>query len=212
MPDNLTTALQLVLVTDDLLLRGRDPVAVAVAAVAGGVTAVQLRLKRIGPRHLVALARRLREAVPVPVLVNDRPDVAAAAGVGVHLGPDDLSPELARRALGAGTVIGASVGSPTEVLRAEAADYWGIGPWRPTGTKTDAGPSLGAAGFANLAALASHRPRIAIGGVRVEDVGEIIAAGGTGMAVVSGILSSEDPEAAARRYLDALERALAQST
>lgn len=207
MPDNLTTALGLVLVTDDLLLAGRDPVAVAVAAVAGGVTAVQLRLKQSGPRQLLLLTRRLRDAVPVPVLVNDRADVAAAAGVGVHLGPDDLAPELARLALGPGALIGASVGGPAEVARGLAANYWGIGPWRATGTKGDAGPPLGAEGFGAIATQAGQRPRIAIGGIRPEDVAEIVGAGGTGVAVVSGILGAADVTAAARRYAEALERA-----
>jgi thiamine-phosphate pyrophosphorylase len=204
MPDNLTKALRLVLVTDDRLLADRDPVAVAIAAVAGGVTAVQLRLKDAGPRALVELARRLRQAVPVPVLVNDRPDVAAAAGVGVHLGPDDLLPALARVILPAGTIIGASVGCPAEAPRGMAADYWGIGPWRSTGTKSDAGEPLGAAGFAAVAELAQHRPRVAIGGVRPEDLPAVLAAGGTGVAVISGILGVDDVEAAARRYSEAL--------
>jgi thiamine-phosphate pyrophosphorylase len=203
MPDNLTKALRLVLVTDDRLLADRDPVTTAIAAVAGGVTAVQLRLKHAGPRVLLDLARRLSRSVSVPVLVNDRPDVAAAAGIGVHLGPDDLSPALARVVLPAGAIVGASVGSPAEVARGMAADYWGIGPWRSTGTKSDAGVPLGTEGFAAVAALAGYRPRIAIGGVRPEDLPAIMAAGGTGVAVISGILGADDVEAAARRYSEA---------
>jgi len=200
MPHNLTKALRLVLVTDDRLLAGRDPVALAVAAVAGGVTAVQLRLKHAGPRALVALTRRLRQAVHVPVLVNDRVDVAAAAGAGVHLGPDDLAPALARGILPRNFIIGASVGSADEAARGMAADYWGIGPWRITGTKPDVGAPLGPAAFATVALLAGERPRLAIGGVRPEDVADIMAAGGTGVAVISGILSADDVQAAARRY------------
>jgi thiamine-phosphate pyrophosphorylase len=211
MPDNLTKALRLVLVTDDRLLADRDPVAVAIAAVAGGITAVQLRLKHAGPRALVELARRLRQAVPVPVLVNDRPDLAAAAGVGVHLGPDDLAPALARVILPAGTILGASVGSRAEAPRGMAADYWGVGPWRSTGTKSDAGEPLGAVGFAAIAELAQDRPCVAIGGVRPEDLPAIMAAGGTGVAVISGILGADDVEAAAQRYSDAIDRAVSGS-
>ena len=206
MVDNLTTTLRLMLVTDDVLLAGRDPLTVCRAAVAGGVTAVQLRLKEVGPRVLLEIALRLRDALLVPVLVNDRPDVAAAAGVGVHLGPDDLAPALAREVLGPALLVGASVGSPAEMTRGEAADYWGIGPWRTTGTKGDAGPSLGAAGFAAIARGAGARPRLAIGGVRPEDTADIIEAGGTGVAVISGILGAPDIEAAARRYAVSLER------
>ncbi len=203
MPDNLTQALRLVLVTDDRLMQGRDLVSVAHAAVEGGVTAVQLRLKEIGARRLAELARQLRDSLPVPVLVNDRPDVAAAAGVGVHLGPADMAPRLARLVLGPGHVIGASVGSAAEAERGEAADYWGIGPWRETGTKSDAGAALGEPGFRAVAALAGSRPRVAIGGVRPEDVRRVLAAGGTGVAVVSGILGAADVAAAARRYAEA---------
>ena len=208
MADNLTTTLRLVLVTDDALLDGRDLVALASAAVAGGVTAVELRLKQTNPRVLLETARRLKRSLRVPVLVNDRPDVAAAAGLGVHLGADDLTPALAREVLGAAAVIGASVGSEEEAERGAAADYWGIGPWRTTGTKDDAGPALGAARFTAIARLAGDRPRLAIGGVRPEDLSDIIAAGGTGVAVASGILGATDVEVAARSYAEALKRAL----
>ena len=188
------------LVTDDRLLAGRDPVDLARQAVQGGVTAVQLRLKAMAPRELLALARRLRKAIEVLVIVNDRPDVAAAAGLGVHLGPDDLAVELAKRIMPPGTLIGASVGSADEARGALDADYWGVGPWRVTDTKADAGSSLGAEGFRRIVALSGGRPCLAIGGVRPEDVPAVLAAGGAGVAVVSGILGAADIEAAARRY------------
>src|SRR5262245_36028279 len=135
MAHNLVQHLRLMLVTDDRLLAGRDPVDLARRAVAGGVTSVQLRLKRASARELTDLARRLKAALPVPVLVNDRPDVALAAGCGVHLGPEDLPVALARRILPPPAIIGASVGSDSEAEPARDADYWGVGPWRQTGTK-----------------------------------------------------------------------------
>jgi thiamine-phosphate diphosphorylase len=200
MASNLADALRLMLVTDDTLLGGRDPVAVCAAAVRGGVTAVQLRLKRMPPRDLVGVARALVLALPVPVLVNDRPDVALAAGAaGVHLGPDDLPPALARRVLGPAAIIGASVGLEAEADRARDADYWGVGPWRATGTKGDAGEALGEAGIRRILGLAGARPCIAIGGVRPGDVGVLRGLGCAGVAVASGLLVG-DPEANARRY------------
>jgi thiamine-phosphate pyrophosphorylase len=189
------------LVTDDRLVEGRDLVALALAAERGGATAVQLRLKLAPPREQVERARALVAALRIPVLVNDRPDIALAAGAaGVHLGPDDLPVTLARRLAPPEFIIGASVGSETEARAGAEADYWGIGPWRRTGTKADAGEALGAEGFRRLAALADGKPCIGIGAVRPEDVAEIRAAGGVGVAVVSGILGADDVEGATRRY------------
>jgi thiamine-phosphate diphosphorylase len=175
-------------------------VALARAAVEGGVTSVQLRLKHASARELVDLAVRLRKAVSVPVLINDRPDVAAVAGCGVHLGPDDLPVALARRILPPGTIIGASVGSPAESAAAVQADYWGVGPWRVTSTKGDAGEAIGAEGFAEVVKLAGGRPCIAIGAIRPEDVPLVRQAGGAGVAVVSGILAAPDVARAATAY------------
>ena len=189
------------LVTDDVLVAGRDLVALAQAAVRGGVTAVQLRLKHASGRALVEAARALVAAVPVPLLVNDRLDVALAAGAaGVHLGPDDLPVVLARRVAPPGFVVGASVGSADEAAVARAADYWGVGPWRATGTKLAAGEALGAGGFRRIVAIAGRIPCVAIGGVRPEDASAVRAAGGAGVAVVSGILRAGDVEEAARGY------------
>jgi thiamine-phosphate pyrophosphorylase len=193
------------LVTDDDLVVGRDPVALAVAAERGGASSVQLRLKRASAREQVALTRRLVEALRIPVLVNDRPDVALAAGAaGVHLGPDDVPVGLVRGIAPPGFVIGASVGSEAEAGAADPADYWGIGPWRASGTKRDAGTGLGAEGFGRLLRLAGGRPCLAIGGLRPEDVRDVVAAGGSGVAVVSGILGGSDVQRATASYAEAL--------
>jgi len=189
------------LVTDDALVENRDLLALARAAERGGASAVQLRLKNTSPHDLVERARVLVQALGIPVLVNDRPDVAIAAGAaGVHLGPSDVPVELIRRATPPGFIIGASVGGPVEAAEAGGADYWGIGPWRSTVTKGDAGAALGADGFRHLVAMSRGRPCLAIGGVRPEDVVSVRAAGGSGIAVVSGILREEDVETATRRY------------
>ena len=192
---------RLMLVTDDRLVAGRDLVELARAAERGGATSVQLRLKHRSARELAAAARALVGALRVPVLVNDRPDVALGAGAaGVHLGPDDLPVALVRRVVPPGFIVGTSAGSPEEAALGAAADYWGVGPWRTSDTKHDAGEALGVDGFRRIASLAEGKPCIAIGGVRPEDVRVVLAAGGAGVAVVSGILGADDVEAAARRY------------
>jgi thiamine-phosphate pyrophosphorylase len=193
------------LVTDDALVQGRDLVQLALAAERGGITSLQLRLKRRTARELVELVRAMVRVLQVPVLVNDRPDVALAGGAaGVHLGPNDLSVELTRRITPADFIIGASVGSEAEAKVAARADYWGIGPWRATWTKGDAGPGLGPDGFHRLVQLAGLRPCVAIGGVTPDDVSVVLARGGSGVAVVSGILGTEDVEERARTYWESL--------
>ena len=188
-------------VTDDALLTGRDLAELGRAVERGGASAIQLRLKQVSPRELAAAARRLLRAVTIPVLVNDRPDVALAVGAaGVHLGSEDLPVALARRIAPPGFVIGASVGSANEATAAAGADYWGIGPWRVTATKGDAGVAHGPEGFAHLARVSGGRPCLAIGGVVPDDVPQVLVAGGAGVAVAAGILSSDDVEGATRRY------------
>ena len=201
MSDNLAAILRLLLVTDDSLLERSDPLATCRAAVVGGVTAVQLRLKHASGPEFLALARLLVARLPVPVFINDRLDIAMVAGArGVHLGADDLAPALARRVVPREFIIGASVGEDGEIARGALADYWGIGPFRTTSTKADAGPALGVAGVSRLLSAAGGRPCVAIGGILPGDVATLRAGGFAGVAVVSGILGAEDVEGAARRY------------
>lgn len=201
MVPNLADALRLLLVTDDALLDGRDLRAVIEAAVRGGVSAVQLRLKHATDRELLALARTLVASTPVPVFVNDRLDVALISGAaGCHLGADDLPPRLAATIVPAGFVIGASVGNIAEVARAQQAAYWGIGPLHASSTKGDAGPALGLTGAVALLDAAGGRPCVLIGGVEPVDVQAARRAGFAGVAVSGGILRADDVEGAARRY------------
>jgi thiamine-phosphate diphosphorylase len=205
MTANLAAALRLLLVTDDRLLGRRDPIEVCRAAVTGGVTAIQLRLKEASDAECAGIAHRLLAALPVPLFVNDRFEIAVAVGAhGVHLGADDLAPGVARRRAPAGFWVGASVGSVEESLRAGPADYWGIGPLHPTATKPDAGVALGLSAAGELRALAGDRPCVVIGGVRPEDVGPALAAGFSGVAVSGGILNHDDVEGAARAYAQSL--------
>jgi thiamine-phosphate pyrophosphorylase len=201
MADNVAALVRLMLVTDDRLVQGRDLVQLALSAQRGGVSSVQVRLKETGARELADLVRSLVGRLEIPVLVNDRPDVALAAGAaGVHLGPDDVPVALVRGIAPPGFIIGTSVGSEAEAALGTDADYWGVGPWRETATKGDAGPALSAEGFRRIAALAGAKPCIAIGSVRPSDVPLVLAAGGSGVAVASGILAAQDIESAALEY------------
>lgn len=201
MRENLAEQLRLLLVTDDRLVDLRTLVEVCQAAVRGGVTAVQLRLKSVPDAELVEATRRLVAALPVPVLVNDRLDVALAAGAaGVHLGADDLPPERVRRIVPTAFIIGASVGDAGEAARGRMADYWGIGPLHGSSTKADAGTALGITGARALLELGGGRPAVLIGGVQPPDVAPARAAGFAGVAVASGILGQPDVAAAAGGY------------
>jgi thiamine-phosphate pyrophosphorylase len=203
MTRNLAGILRLVLVTDDALIGGRDLVALCQAAERGGVTAVQLRLKNTGVRELATMARTLLASLTVPLFINDRLDVALIVGAaGVHLGPDDIPIALARRIVPTGFVLGASVGSAAEAGQGAGADYWGVGPFRATSTKADAGTAIGIEGFAGICRLApAGMPCVAIGGVLPQDVSAVHSVGGAGVAVVGGILRGAETERAVRDYL-----------
>jgi thiamine-phosphate pyrophosphorylase len=192
-------SLRLIAITDSLRDGIEGLTARAASAVHGGATMLQLRLKDETPRTLVEVARALRAAIPeVPLLVNDRVDVAMAADAqGVHVGVDDISPSSLRRVLPREMVIGASVGDDSEVARAAGADYVGIGPVFGTGSKSDAGVAIGVERFVELARLCAL-PAVAIGGVSVDNAGAVMAAGASGIAVISALFASADPSAAAR--------------
>jgi len=197
----LADQLCLMVITDPVLLKGRDAVAVLRQAVAGGATMVQVRWKDGTPAEILELTRTLVAALPVPVLVNDRVDIALAAGAaGAHLGWDDPPLEVLRPNLPAGFLLGLSVGSPDEAARAPAtADYWSIGPCFATPMKADAGAPLGAEGFAALARLAPEgTPVIGIGGITATNARSVIDAGATGVAVIGAVLGASNPEIAAR--------------
>ncbi len=187
-------------------VHGRRMIETVRCAVRGGVTTVQLRDKHASGRELVALARALlqtAEGTAVTVLVNDRVDVALAAGAhGVHLGQSDVDVVSARRIAGPGFTIGLSVSRADDVaeagrLPAGTVDYLGVGPVFATGTKPDAAPALGLAGVAGLRA-ATSLPCVAIGGITERNAPAVRATGVDGLAVVSAICGATRPEAAAR--------------
>jgi thiamine-phosphate pyrophosphorylase len=165
--------LTLYLVTDSALCGERGVLETVRAALPGGVTAVQVREPGATTRELCALSRAVHEVLAgtgVPLIVNDRLDVALAVGAeGVHLGQSDLDPADARRLGGAGLLIGLSVSTPEQVAHAAARpagtlDYLGVGPVHATTTKPEAAAPLGLDGTRQLVA-ASPLPCVAIGGV-----------------------------------------------
>jgi len=191
-------AIRLIAITDDLRDGLAGLVARAAAAARGGATMVQLRLKDVDARTLAEVGRALVVGVPVPVLVNDRVDVALACGAaGAHVGASDLPVAAARRIVPDTFVLGASISSDADVENARGADYVGIGPVFPTTSKRDAGDAIGVEEFARLT-RAAGRPSVAIGGVTVESAPAIIAAGAAGIAVIKAIFGSPDPAEAAR--------------
>jgi len=205
---DLRRALRLVVVLDSGARQGRDLVEVAAAAERGGATMLQVRAKDLPAGALAALTRRVLETVRLPVLVNDRLDVALAVGAaGCHLGQEDLPLEEARAMAPPGFILGGSAGSEDEARRAAAAHYLGIGPVHATPNKPDAGEAIGAAGFRRVAA-AGGLPAVAIGGVSAADVPALAAAGAAGIAVIGAILAAADPETATRTLRDALDRVL----
>lgn len=195
-------ALRLCLVTDRAMAGSRPMAAIVAEAVAGGVTMVQLREKTAGTRAFVAEAEallRLLRPHSVPLVINDRVDVALAVGAeGVHVGQDDMPVALVRRLVGPAMLIGLSITSDADLARedAGAADYLGIGPVFAQATKPDASPPLGLAGLTRLAS-AARRPVLAIGGLDAGNAAAVRRAGAGGVAVVSAIMAAPDPRAAA---------------
>lgn len=201
----MTIDLTLCLVTDTALCGSRGVVPTVRAAVKGGATAVQLRDKDASARELCALAASVREALDgegVPLLVNDRLDVALAAGAdGVHLGQSDLPVEPARRLAGPDFVIGLSVSTMQELRAADAlprgtVDYLGVSPVFGTPTKPDAADAVGLDGLGAFCA-GTQLPCVAIGGIGPHNAAAVRATGVAGIAVVSAICAADDVTRAA---------------
>jgi thiamine-phosphate pyrophosphorylase len=195
--------LRLYLVTDKGLSRGRPMEEIVRQSVAAGVTAVQLREKDAATREFLEQAFALRRATSqlfVPLIINDRVDVALACRAdGVHLGQSDMPCALARGLVGQEMIIGVSASTLEEALEAEAdgADYLGVGPLFPTATKADALPATGLELLRTIR-RAVRIPLVGIGGINQQNGGEVIRAGAHGVAVVSAIVAAADPAAAAR--------------
>src|SRR5262245_49322654 len=196
----------LVLVTDRHATGGRDLADVVAAALDAGLPAVQLREKDLPGRALLALAERLRALTSrtgALLLVNDRVDVAIAAGAdGVHLGARSMPVDVVRRLLPAGALVGVSTHAAGEVATS-SADLVHFGPVYFTPSKAAYGPPQGEERLREAVAVA-RLPLLAVGGITAERIGALRAAGAAGAAVIRAILAADDPAAATRALLAAL--------
>ncbi len=201
---------RLYVILDDDTAVGRDLVELAIAAIRGGADVLQLRAKRATDDQLAAVATRLLVVTRphhIPLLINDRPQVAADINAdGVHLGQDDAPVAEARRLLRGGKLVGKSTHSLEQALaaQAEGADYIGVGPIFPTPTKPNYG-SVGLAGIRQVRQQLSI-PFTCIGGIDAQTIGDVVHAGAYCVAVVRAVCAAADPESAARSLKQRLLR------
>ena len=186
------------LVTDHNCLQGRDFLGCIENALQGGVTLVQLREKNVDGGIFLQRAiavKNLCDKYNVPLLINDRIDVALACkAAGVHLGQDDIPPSAARAILGPDAIIGVSAHSCEEALAAEkdGADYLGVGAVFPTNSKDDAS-EVGLNMLKEIRQI-SKLPIVGIGGINAQNYTQVRAAGAQGAAIISGILGVNNIE------------------
>ena len=201
------------MITDEVLQTRFSHVDLAAAAAAGGADVIQYREKReVSTKELIRVAALIGLAVQdtdATLLIDDRADVAAAVGAtAVHLGRDDLPPDVARQILGPDAVIGGTANSVEEAIKVakQPVDYLGVGPVFGTTSKGDrAAPMLGLERFAEICA-AVDKPVIGIGSITVDTVADVLAAGAHGVAVLSAVVCQDDPEAATRAFADEIAR------
>jgi len=202
---------RLYVITDEQVSRGRSHLQIAEAAILGGADVLQLRDKESSGGRLFRVAlqlRKLTREAKVPLIVNDRLDIALAVDAdGVHLGQADLPASVARNIMGSGRILGVSVETVAEAMAAEkdGADYLGVGPvFEARGTKPDAGEPQGLELIANIRRHC-RLPIVAIGGIDAENARKVLEAGADAAAVISAIAAADDIEEAARRMKGILE-------
>lgn len=200
---------RLCFIADSEAAERRDVLRLVGQAAAGGATLIQLRGKAWSDRRFVELATQARQLLGrfrIPLIINDRADIARAAGAaGVHLGRTDLPVEAARKILGRGAIIGVSAGTPREALEAAAAgaDYLGVGPVFATSSKEDAGLPLGVAGVRKIRGV-TRLPILGIGGIGAGNALSVIRAGADGVAVISAITRASNPEKEAAKIIKSI--------
>lgn len=189
----------LYLVTDHNLCGERSLIDVVLNAVQGGVSVVQIREKHLTSREYVELGKNMLELLrpfDVPLIINDRLDIALAIGAdGVHLGQSDLHFKEARRIMGPEALIGISVETMEQVYEAQKwdVDYIAVSPVFLTQTKTDSASPWGLEGLKAVCTVSQH-PIVAIGGIHLNNIKHVLDAGADGIAVVSAIMSASSPK------------------
>ena len=202
-------------ITDEVLQTRFTHVELAEMAAAGGADIVQYREKRpLSTQSMIRVARSMAESIvsrETTVLVDDRVDIALAVGAtAVHLGREDLPPNVARQILGHDAIIGGTANSVEEAVKVakQPVDYLGVGPVFGTTSKGNrAAPMLGLEHFAEICA-AVDKPVIGIGSITPGRVGDVLAAGAYGVAVLSAVVCRDDPQAACREFAEEIERVL----
>ncbi|MGO9570198.1 MAG: thiamine phosphate synthase [Desulfomonilaceae bacterium] len=198
---------EICLVTDRAFSKGRSTLEIVKAAVAGGVSAVQLREKDLDTRDFYEEGLRISDflrSTGVPLIINDRIDLALALDAdGVHLGQSDMPVSVARRILGADRVIGLSVEKLAQINddAVAYANYLGISPVFLTSTKPELDTSWGLEGIRQVRSL-TGLPLVAIGSIKLENAADVIRAGADCVAVVTAIVAADDPREATRLLLD----------
>ena len=199
-------------ITDTTLQSRFTHAELAELAIQGGADTVQFRHKQGTTRELVAKAQAMQkvcEARKVPLIVNDRADIALAVGAaGAHFGQDDMRVSIGRRILPTETIIGASARTEEKILEAitEGADYIGFGPIYGTTSKPDAETAKGLERLRRMCDIAAC-PVIAIGGIGVETAGEVIRAGAHGIAVISAVCGHPEPDVVTQALLNEIQGA-----
>ncbi len=198
--------------TDRGIAGERDVLEIVSRSLAGGADIIQLREKDLSSREFLEIALKIKKLFDGYkdrlFIVNDRVDIALASGAaGVHLGREDMPVSYARKILGPVAVIGVSVSSPEEAEMAvsEGASYLGAGAVYPTSTKPEAGV-IGLSGIREISS-AVKIPVIAIGGVTRNNAAGVIAAGASGVAVVSAVMAADNPSQAVEELLNVIQRA-----
>lgn len=205
--------LSLYLVLDPVLSEPFGVIETARRAARGGATMVQLRDKTATTEQRIETGRLLKSALigsGALLIVNDDIEAAMAIGAdGVHIGQGDLAVRAARDRIGDDMLLGLSVGSvaEAEALDPTLVDYVGIGPVFPTATKPGHSPAIGLDGL-QAVIRATHLPAVAIGGIKLDHVSDILATGAKGVAVVSAICGQPDPEVAARALRHEIDRSV----